>query len=105
MGDDSPFIATVGYVRSQRIGHLIAYCQGKRAGGYWCHHQKTISIEAFADDVTLASIARALVCERCGAIGIAEVRPDWSELYTHHITETWGLLPPTSNPKTRKEPR
>jgi hypothetical protein len=31
-----PFIATIGYVRSLKIGHLTVWCYGKREGGWTC---------------------------------------------------------------------
>jgi hypothetical protein len=77
---DTTFIATIGYVRGMKIGHLTVWCYGKREGGLTCHHNKTMSIESLPDEMTLVSIEQRLRCEECGTPGRAEVRPDWSEI-------------------------
>jgi hypothetical protein len=42
---DAPlFIATIGYVRSLKIGHLDIWCEGKREGGWPCHHNSSMNL-------------------------------------------------------------
>jgi hypothetical protein len=39
------------------------------------HHDATLDVSAFADDVTVPSFSPRMVCTRCGAIG-ADSRPN-----------------------------
>jgi hypothetical protein len=73
--DDSAasFIATIGYVRSLKIDRVAVWCNGKRAGGWQCHHDATLAIDGLPDDLTLRAIAQRLRCEACGTRGGAEV--------------------------------
>lgn len=78
--ETAPFIATIGYVRSLKIGSLDVYCDGKREGGWPCHHHSVMSIYGLPDEMTLVSIERRLRCQNCGTLGKAEVRPAWTEI-------------------------
>jgi len=91
-----PFIATVGYVRGLGIRTLCVYCRAKREGGWPCHHSGSIDVSTMSDGATLASIETRLACTACGAIGMLDVRPDWSELHgvPRHATATC-MRPPT----------
>ena len=51
--DAPPFFATIGYVRGLKIGHLDIWCEGKREGGWPCHHNSRMSIEGLPDEMTL----------------------------------------------------
>jgi len=90
------WLATIGYVRSLNIGHLSVWCEGKREGGWPCHHSGTVSIAGLPDDMTLRSIERRMLCEACGAIGAAEVRPDWSEITARPSSGAAGWMTPPS---------
>jgi hypothetical protein len=92
--DATPFIATIGYVRGLKVGHLCIWCEGKREGGWPCHHNSTMSIEGLPDEMTLVSIERRLRCEQCGSLGQAEVRPDWSELTSRPASTSVGWIKP-----------
>jgi len=72
--------ADVGYVRSLRIRSLSIACEGKRLGGYGCDHCGQLDLAPYPDALSLKAIRRQLVCTACGAIGEAEVRPNWKEL-------------------------
>jgi len=74
------WIATAGYVRSLRIGSLSITCEGKREGGYGCDHSGKLDLAPYPDDLPIDAIERRLVCTACGAIGKADVRPNWNEL-------------------------
>jgi hypothetical protein len=58
---DAPsFVATIGYVRSLKIGKLCAWCRGKGEGGWPCHHMmeqemssKNINL-SYGDRVTIS---------------------------------------------------
>jgi hypothetical protein len=43
-----------------------------------CHHEATMSVEAWPDDVAVTAFRRRMVCTGCGMIG-ADVRPNWKE--------------------------
>jgi hypothetical protein len=89
------FIATVGYVRSLRIGALAAYCGGRRAGGWLCHHDATVSIDEFADELPLRAIKRRLRCDACGTRGEVDVRPNWAEITSRPASPANGwMMPP-----------
>lgn len=75
----SEWIATVGYVRSLQIGTLTAFCRGKRAGAWPCHHCGTVDLSGFPDTLPLEAIERRLACTACGAIGAVDARPNWGE--------------------------
>ena len=94
--DAPPFIATIGYVRGLKIGRLCIWCEGKREGGWPCHHNSTMSIEGLPDELTLASIERRLRCEQCGSLGQAEVRPDWSEITSQPASKAAGWIMPST---------
>ena len=75
-----PFEATVGYVRRLEISSLSVWCKGKREGAWPCHHGGTVALEGIADEEPLLAVERRLVCTACGAIGAADVRPNWAEI-------------------------
>ena len=85
------FIATVGYVRGLKIGRLAVTCEGKRAGGYQCHHGGSVDLAGLADDLPLTAIERRLVCTACGAIGAVDARPDWAALHISDLRPSWML--------------
>ncbi|MCZ8373772.1 MAG: hypothetical protein O9342_00235 [Beijerinckiaceae bacterium] len=65
---------TIGNMRDLGVRDLEAYCTA-----LGCHHAGDVSGERFADDVPVPSIARRLVCSRCGARS-AQVRPNWRQM-------------------------
>jgi hypothetical protein len=92
--DATPFIATIGYVRGLKIGRLCVWCEGKRKGDWPCHHNTTMSIDSFPDDMPIASIERRLRCQKCGTRGKVDVRPDWSELTAQPPSQSVGWIVP-----------
>jgi hypothetical protein len=55
-----------------------------------------MSIEGLPDEVTLVSIERRLRCKKCGTLGNAEVRPDWSEITSQPKSTAVGWIKPPS---------
>jgi len=49
-----------------------------RCGALHCHHDATMDVNAFDDDVAVPSFGPRMVCTVCGAIG-ADARPNWNE--------------------------
>ncbi len=76
----SDWVATVGSVRSLKIGSLAVWCVGRREGGYTCNHYAEIDLSPYPDDMPCSAIERRLVCTACGAIGTVDARPNWTEL-------------------------
>jgi hypothetical protein len=99
-GPTPPFTPTIGYVRSLKIGHLTVWCQGKREGGWPCHHNSTMSIEGLPDEMTIVSIERRLRCEKCGSLGQAEVRPAWGEITSRPTSGGVGWMTPPQGKAT-----
>src|ERR1700731_2281185 len=46
-----------------------------------CHHEATLNVEAWSDDVPVPTFGPRMVCTRCGIIG-ADARPNWKEQVT-----------------------
>ena len=90
------FTATIGYVRGLKIGHFDSGCEGKREGGWPCHHNSSMSVKGLPDEMTLVWIQRRLRYERCGSLGQAEVRPDWSEITSRPASTSVGWIKPRS---------
>lgn len=88
-GENGPFVLTVAYVRSLRIGSLTAYCQGKPEGAWPCCHQGRVDLTGMHDGQPLEEIARRLMCTACGAIGALDARPDWSEMPRSDQRPNW----------------
>lgn len=95
------FIATIAYVREQGLRSVTVFCHGQRAGGFPCSHSADVAIAGMRDDLTLAAIARRTRCEQCGAVGKAEVRPNWGERPPAAVTGGGNGAPPrgSSNAK------
>jgi hypothetical protein len=53
-----------------------------------------MTIEGFADDVTLVSIECRLRCEKCGTRRKMDVLPDWSELTARPASQSVGWMKP-----------
>lgn len=65
---------TLANMRSHGCRDVLIYCgQAPR-----CWHGGKMSADPWPDDATFDQIERRLVCTACGAIGGADVRPDWS---------------------------
>ena len=43
-----------------------------------CHHEATLDVETYADDVAVPSFEPRMVCTTCGAFD-ADARPNWNE--------------------------
>jgi hypothetical protein len=54
-----------------------------------------MAIDGFADDVTLVSIEWRPRCEKCGTLGKAEVRPDWTEITSRPASGAIGWITPS----------
>jgi hypothetical protein len=63
---------TMGHIRGHGCRNLLVYCISGR-----CHHSAVMDGDWLADDISVRSLCRRMVCTRCGMIG-ADVRPDWS---------------------------
>jgi hypothetical protein len=61
---------TLRNMRENGVHSLAITC-----GALWCHHQAVLDVSAYADDVTVPSFCRRMVCTPCGAIG-ADARVD-----------------------------
>src|ERR1700755_2664052 len=96
MESQERFIATIDYVRGLKIGHLCVWYEGKREGGWPCHHSAEMAIEGLADEMTLISIERRLRCEKCGTRGKVDVRPDWSEITARPASHAAGWITPAN---------
>jgi hypothetical protein len=64
---------TLGNMRKNRVRSLAITC-----GALHCHHDATMDVTGFADDVAVPSFGPRMVCTVCGAIG-AGVRLNWKE--------------------------
>jgi hypothetical protein len=64
---------TLGNMRENGVRSLAITC-----GALWCHHEAILTVDDFADDVTVPAFGPRMVCTACGAIG-ADARPNWDE--------------------------
>jgi hypothetical protein len=55
---------TLRNMRQNGVRTLAVTC-----GAVWCHHQATLDVNVFADDVVVPSFGPRMVCTVCGAIG------------------------------------
>ena len=62
---------TLGNMRQNGVRRLAVRC-------YRCHHEATLDVDSYADDVTVPSFVPRMVCTVCGAID-ADARPNWNE--------------------------
>jgi hypothetical protein len=67
---------TIGNMRALGVRNLDAYCSA-----IGCNHEGQVAGDHFPDAVPVPSIARRLVCSRCGSRA-ATIRPDWREMRT-----------------------
>ena len=64
---------TLRNVRDNGVRSLWVCC-----GALHCHHDATMNVNAFADDVPVPSFGPRMVCSVCGAVS-ADVMPNWNE--------------------------
>ena len=64
---------TLGNMRQNGVRSLAITC-----GALHCHHEATMDVSGFADDVAVPSFGPRMACTVCGAIG-ADARPNWKE--------------------------
>ena len=88
--DDSP--VTIAHVRTHGVTTLLVYCLGKREDDWPCHHEGTLSVDCFDDDVALRDIERRCRCMACGWRR-ADLRPDFSVQQTKRTSIGW-MMPP-----------
>jgi hypothetical protein len=62
---------TLGNMRSLGVRGLLVTCEK-------CRHEARVDVDRFADDVTVPSFARRMVCSKCGST-LIDVRPNWKE--------------------------
>jgi len=91
---ETSFVATIGYVRRLGMRSLCVWCAGKREGGWPCDHGGTLPIDNYPDDLPLAEIGTRLRCGKCGTMGQADLRPNWTEITAEAIrpTNDWRNL-------------
>ena len=68
-----PSPMTLGNMRANGVHTL-----GVRCMAFACHHETTLQVNAYGDDIPVPAFGSRMVCTRCGAIG-ADVRPNWHE--------------------------
>jgi hypothetical protein len=64
---------TLGNMRQRGVRSLSVAC-----GALHCHHDATMDVSGFADDVTVPSFSPRMVSTVFGTIG-ADARPNWNE--------------------------
>ncbi len=65
---------TLANMRQNGVRSLDVTCEG-----YLCHHNATLDVSGYADDLTVPAFRPRMVCTVCGSIGTADVRPNWRE--------------------------
>jgi hypothetical protein len=78
---------TLANMRENGVRSLAITC-----AAIHCHHEATMDVSGFADDVTVPSFGPRIVCTICGAIG-ADARPNWSERAPASLFGTNRLAP------------
>jgi hypothetical protein len=62
---------TLGNMRENGMQTLSVSCLR-------CHHQSTLDVDRYSDDMTVPSFGPRMACTACGAID-ADARPYWNE--------------------------
>jgi hypothetical protein len=62
---------TLGNMRANGVRSLTVSC-------VLCKHHAVVSVDAWADEVTVPSFGPRMVCTGCGIIG-GDARPNWVE--------------------------
>ena len=62
---------TLENMRTSGVRSLDGQC-------HQCRHREIVNVEHLSGNVILASLARRMVCTKCGTIGV-DVRPNWLE--------------------------
>jgi hypothetical protein len=76
-----------------KITKLAIYCEGKHPDGVPCYHHTDMPIPAeWPDDVRLIDLARRFKCDKCGAVGQTDVRPDWTETTNQPASTAVGWI-------------
>jgi hypothetical protein len=65
---------TLGNMRANGVRSLAIRC-----GALWCNHEAILDAGKYPDEAAVPSFGPKMVCMTCGAIGAAEVRPNWHE--------------------------
>ena len=63
---------TAGNMRANGVRNLAIECEP-------CRHRAIMSVDQYPDDLWLTLFTPRMVCTNCGAIGCADVRPNWIE--------------------------
>jgi hypothetical protein len=64
---------TLGSLRQLGVRGLLVTCLDPH-----CHHEVTMSVDDYADEIEVPSFAPRIVCSKCG--GKVDVRPNWKEM-------------------------
>jgi predicted DNA-binding ribbon-helix-helix protein len=65
---------TLGSLRQLGVRGLLLVCVDPK-----CHHETTMSVDNYPDQIELPSFAPRMACSKCGGKRI-EVRPNWKEM-------------------------